>query len=215
MWTSFCNWWTPNGTYTSIRNIAELFYFIVLTGAMVYYAAKTYKKSVEAKPELIAHVFVDYKERLEHGQKSYPIFLEVYNDGTGTAKNIILSCNNEALSEGLSIFNNNLGFLQPKQSKYIPVGSLSLVCDGIFTTVFNDIVKIKELKDIKFYLECDKVKKKELNIDFAYIMNMPTTPIGKSSAETIDEKSVKQLEAINKSLGNIKSSVDALTKKFK
>ena len=52
MWTSFCNWWTSNGTYTSIRNIAELFYFIVLTGAMVYYAAKTYKKSVEAKPEL-------------------------------------------------------------------------------------------------------------------------------------------------------------------
>lgn len=47
---------------------------------MLYYAAKTYKKSVEAKPELIAHVFVDYKERLEHGQKSYPIFLEVYND---------------------------------------------------------------------------------------------------------------------------------------
>ena len=126
-----------------------------------------------------------------------------------------MSCDNEALSEGLSIFNNNLGFLQPKQSKYIPVGSLSLVCDGIFTTVFNDIVKIKELKDIKFYLECDKVKKKELNIDFAYIMNMPTTPIGKSSAETIDEKSVKQLEAINKSLGNIKSSVDTLTKKIK
>lgn len=52
MWTSFCNWWTTNGTYTSIRNIAELFYFIVLTGAMVYYAAKIYKKSVEAKPEL-------------------------------------------------------------------------------------------------------------------------------------------------------------------
>ena len=54
-----------------------------------------------------------------------------------------------------------------------------------------------------------------MNIDFAYIMNMPTTPIGKSSAETIDEKSVKQLEAINKSLGNIKSSVDTLTKKIK
>ena len=126
-----------------------------------------------------------------------------------------MSCNNEALSEGLSIFNNNLGFLQPKQSKFIPVGSLSLVYDGIFTIVFNDIVKIKELKDIKFYLECDRVKKKELNIDFAYIMNMPTTPIGKSSAESIDEKSVKQLEAINKSLGNIKSSVDTLTKKIK
>lgn len=135
-----------------------MFYFIVLTGAMVYYAAKTYKKSVEAKPELIAHAFVDYKERLKHGQNSYPIFLEVYNDGTGTAKNIILSCDNEALSEGFSIFNNNLRFLQPKQSKYIPLGSLSLVYNGIFTTVYNDIVKIK---DIKFYLECDKVKKKE------------------------------------------------------
>ena len=215
MWKDFYNWWMSNGTYTSIRNIAELFYFIILTGAMVYYAAKTYKKSVEAKPELTAHIFVDYKERLEHGQNSYPIFLEVYNDGTGTAKNIVLSCDNEALSEELSIFNNNLGFLQPKQSRFIPVGSLNLAYGGIFTTVFNDIVQIKDLKDIKFYLKCDKVKKKELNIDFAYIMNMPITPIGKSSAESIDEKSVKQLEAINKSLGNIKSSVDALTKKLK
>ena len=39
----FCNWWISNVTYTSVRNIAELFYFIVLTGAIVYYTAKTYR----------------------------------------------------------------------------------------------------------------------------------------------------------------------------
>ena len=71
MWTSFCNWWTTNGTYTSIRIIAELFYFIVLTGAMVYYAAKTYKKSIEAKPELN-----DKSKEIARG-KNYPISKDV------------------------------------------------------------------------------------------------------------------------------------------
>jgi hypothetical protein len=56
MWYEFCDWWISNGTYTSVRNIAELFYFIVLTGAIVYYTAKSYKKSVEAKPEIVAHI---------------------------------------------------------------------------------------------------------------------------------------------------------------
>lgn len=41
---------------------------------------------------------------------------------------------------------------------------------------------------------------------------MPLTPIGKTAEESIDEKQVKQLEAINKSLGNLKGSVDALKK---
>lgn len=57
MWKEFCDWWISNGTYTSIRNIAELFYFIVLTGVIVYYTAKSYRKSVESKPELVTHIY--------------------------------------------------------------------------------------------------------------------------------------------------------------
>jgi hypothetical protein len=58
MINSICNWCSEYLTYTNIRNVAELFYFIVLTGAMVYYAAKSYKKSVEAKPDIITHIYI-------------------------------------------------------------------------------------------------------------------------------------------------------------
>ena len=215
MWTQFCDWWTSNGTYTSIRNIAELFYFIVLTGAMVYYAAKSYRKSVEEKPDLITHVYIDYKDRLERGQSCYPMFLEIYNNGNGAAKDIKLSTDSKALTEGLSIFGSNLGFLQPQHSKFIPIGSLNMTMGENFSTIFNDLVKKSELKSVKFYLQNDNKKKKEISIDFNYVLKMPITPIGNSSAESIEEKTEKQLEAINKSIGNVKGAVDALTKKFK
>ena len=91
MINGICNWCSKYLTYTNIRNVAELFYFIVLTGAMVYYAAKSYKKSVEAKPDIITHIYIDYKDRLERGQSCYPLYLEIYNNGTGTAKNIKIS----------------------------------------------------------------------------------------------------------------------------
>lgn len=52
MLDSIINWCSHNITYTNIRNIAELFYFIVLTGAMVYYAAKSYKKVLKQNLKL-------------------------------------------------------------------------------------------------------------------------------------------------------------------
>mgnify|MGYP000447477809 CR=1 FL=1 len=68
MVSAFCNWWAKYMTYTNIRNVAELFYFIVLTGVMAYYAKKSYQRSVEAKPDIITHIYIDYKERLQRGQ---------------------------------------------------------------------------------------------------------------------------------------------------
>ena len=77
MLNDIINWCFRNITYTNIRNIAELFYFIVLTGVMAYYAKKSYEKSVEAKPEIITHIYIDYKDRLERGQSCYPVYLEI------------------------------------------------------------------------------------------------------------------------------------------
>lgn len=211
----FCNWWISNGTYASVRNIAELFYFIVLTGAIVYYTAKTYRKSVEAKPEIVAHIYVDYKDRLERGQSNYPMYLEIYNCGNGTAKNILLSVDNEELSSNFSVFNNDLGFLQPQHSKFIPIGSLSMTLGDNFLAVFNSYSRSDNFKDVSFYIQHSGNKKEKINLNFEYVLNMPNTPIGKTSEESIDEKQVKQLEAINKNLGNIKSSVEALAKKLK
>lgn len=211
----FCNWWISNGTYASVRNIAELFYFIVLTGAIVYYTAKTYRKSVEAKPEIVAHIYVDYKDRLERGQSNYPMYLEIYNCGNGTAKNILLSVDNEELSSNFSVFNNDLGFLQPQHSKFIPIGSLSMTLGDNFLAVFNSYSRSDNFKDVSFYIQHSGNKKEKINLNFEYVLNMPRTPIGKTSEESIDEKQVKQLEAINKNLGNIKSSVEALAKKLK
>lgn len=211
----FCNWWISNGTYASVRNIAELFYFIVLTGAIVYYTAKTYRKSVEAKPEIVAHIYVDYKDRLEIGQSNYPMYLEIYNCGNGTAKNILLSVDNEELSSNFSVFNNDLGFLQPQHSKFIPIGSLSMTLGDNFLAVFNSYSRSDNFKDVSFYIQHSGNKKEKINLNFEYVLNMPRTPIGKTSEESIDEKQVKQLEAINKNLGIIKSSVEALAKKLK
>lgn len=215
MWNEFCDWWISNGTYTSVRNIAELFYFIVLTGAIVYYTAKSYKKSVEAKPEIVAHIFVDYKDRVERGQSNYPMYLEIYNCGNGIAKNILLSVDNEELSRSFSIFNNDLGFLQPQQSKFIPIGSLSMTLGDNFLSVFNGYSKKDDFKDVGFYIQYSGKKKEKIDLNFDYVLNMPRTPIGKTSDESTDEKQIKQLEAINKSLGNIKGSIEALIKKIK
>ncbi|MHB8128951.1 MAG: hypothetical protein ACYDEX_08130 [Mobilitalea sp.] len=215
MWKEFCLWWIANGTYTIIRNIAELFYFIVLTGAIVYYTAKSYRKSVEVKPEIVTHIYVDYKDRLERGRSDYPIYLEIYNCGNGIAKNIVLSVDDEELSKGFSVFNNDLGFLQPQHSKFIPLGSLSMTLGDNFLSVFNSYSRKDDFKDISFYIQYSGKKKEKIRLNFDYVLNMPRTPIGKTSDESIDEKQVKQLEAINKSLGNIKGSVEALTKKIK
>lgn len=215
MWTRFYNWWISNGTYTSIRNISELFYFIILTGAMVYYAAKSYRKSVEEKPELITHVYIDYKDRLKRGQNCYPMFLEIYNNGNGAAKNIILLTDSNKLTEGLSIFNTNLGFLQPQHSKFIPIGSLYMMLGKNSITIFNDIVEQDDLKSVKFYLQNDKKSMKEIIIDFDYVINMPKTPIGTNSYESIEEKTEKQLESINKSILKVKDAVDSLAKRIK
>lgn len=103
MLDSIINWCSHNITYTNIRNIAELFYFIVLTGAMVYYAAKSYEKSVEAKPEIISHIYIDYKDRLERGQSCYPLYLEIYNNGTGAAKNLKITTDNVNIPAFVSV----------------------------------------------------------------------------------------------------------------
>ena len=55
-------------TYTNIRNVAELFYFIVLTGVMAYYAKKSYQRSVEAKPDIITHIYIDYRNACKEGK---------------------------------------------------------------------------------------------------------------------------------------------------
>lgn len=215
MWNVFCNWWITNGTYTSVRNIAELFYFIVLTGAIVYYTAKSYRKSVEAEPEIVAHIYVDYKDRLERGQSNYPMYLEIYNCVNETAKNILLSVDDEELSRGFSIFNNDLGFLQPQHSKFIPIGSLSMALGENYLSIFNGYSRKDDYKDVGFYIQYSGKKQEKINLNFEYVLNMPRTPIGKTSDESTDEKQVKQLEAINKNLGSVKSSIDAFAKKIK
>ena len=205
---------TQSALYTNIRSIAELFYFIVLTGAMVYYAAKSYRKSVEAKPELIAHVYIDYKDRLERGQSCYPIYIELYNNGTGAAKNIMLSVDNEKL-DVLTIFQQDLGFLQPQHSKFIPLGSLCMTLSENYISVFNDSITEQELAQLTFYIEHDGKEKEKINLNFAYLLNMPQTPVGRSSEEALEEKTEKQLATMNKTLARIMSTLDTLQKKIK
>lgn len=78
-----------------------------------------------------------------------------------------------------------------------------------------DYRNVEELKKMKFFLKYDKNKKEEILLNFEYVLNMPMTPIGKSSEESVEEKKEKQLENINKSIANVKSAVDGLTKKIK
>lgn len=206
------NWICKNVTYTNIRNIAELFYFIVLTGAMVYYAKKTYKKSVEEKPQLFVDVYVDYKDRLERGQICYPLYLEVYNNGSGAASNIKLSTSNSKLSESFSIFDTDIGFLQPKESKYIPIGSLIMPLTTNYLSVFDDLLKNDELNGTEFFIAYSGKKPEKLSLNFEYVLRMPHTPIGKTSEESAEEKQLKQIAT---SIEDVKKSVDVFAKKFK
>jgi hypothetical protein len=143
------------------------------------------------------------------------MYLEIYNCGNGIAKNILLSVDNEELSRSFSIFNNDLGFLQPQHSKFIPIGSLSMTLGDNFLSIFNGYSKKDDFKDVGFYIQYSSKKKEKIDLNFDYVLNMPRTPIGKTSDESTDEKQIKQLEAINKSLGNIKGSIEALIKKIK
>ena len=214
MLNSICNWCSEYLTYTNIRNVAELFYFIVLTGAMVYYAAKSYKKSVEAKPDIITHIYIDYKDRLERGQSCYPLYLEIYNNGTGAAKDLKLTTDNNELGEKFTIFNNNLGFIQPGHSKYIPIGSLSMTMASNYLSVFDGVIKQEELDTISFFLEYGK-KKEKIVLNFDYVLSMPHTPLGKTMEETVEEKQAKNIEAISKSLASLNSSITSIDKKMK
>lgn len=209
------DWFSTYITYTNVRNVAELFYFIVLTGAMVYYAKKTYKKSVEEEPQLFVDVYVDYKDRLERGQSCYPMYLEIYNNGTGAATNIIITTDNQKLSERFSVFNQNIGFLQPGKTKYIPIGSLLMTMSDNCLSIFDDISKGDALNKTKFYIQYDGNKKEELSLNFEYALRMPHTPIGKTTEESVEEKKAKNIETISKSLASMNSSIANIDKKMK
>lgn len=109
-----------------------------------------YQRSVEAKPDIITHIYIDYKERLQRGQSCYPLYLEIYNNGTGAAKNLKLTTDNEKLVGKFSIFDNNLGFIQPGHSKYIPIGSLMLSLSSSQLLVFDDALDREELNKTWF-----------------------------------------------------------------
>ena len=195
MLDSIINWCSHNITYTNIRNIAELFYFIVLTGAMVYYAAKSYEKSVEAKPEIISHIYIDYKDRLERGQSCYPLYLEIYNNGTGAAKNLKITTDNVQLTEKFSIFNMTMGLN--------------------YLSVFDGVLKQEELDKTSFFIEYDNHKKEKIDMNFDYVMSMPHTPLGKTTEETVEEKQAKQVEVISKNIASLNSSLASIDKKIK
>ena len=215
MVSAFCNWWAKYMTYTNIRNVAELFYFIVLTGVMAYYAKKSYQRSVEAKPDIITHIYIDYKERLQRGQSCYPLYLEIYNNGTGAAKNLKLTTDNEKLVGKFSIFDNNLGFIQPGHSKYIPIGSLMLSLSSSQLLVFDDALDREELNKTWFFLDYEGKKREKINLNFEYVLGMPRTPLGKTSEESVEEKQEKQMEAMSKSLGGIGKYLQEISRGMK
>lgn len=204
--------------YHIIRNIAELAYFIILSGVMAYYAKKSYDLNVEKKSELITDIYIDYKDRLERGQSGYPIYLEIYNNGNDVARNVKITVDEITLVESISIFNNNLGFVQSQQTKYIPIGSLFLYIDGINDIIiFNNIINYKEIKNYQFKLQYDNKKELNLNLDLDYLMQMPRTPVGKSSEESEQSKELSEIKSINKNLysinRNIKDLGDIIKKK--
>lgn len=186
-----------------------------MTGAMVYYAAKSYEKSVEAKPEIISHIYIDYKDRLERGQSCYPLYLEIYNNGTGAAKNLKITTDNVQLTEKFSIFSNNLGFIQPGNSKYVPIGSLNMTMGPNYLSVFDGVLKQEELDKTSFFIEYDNHKKEKIDMNFDYVMSMPHTPLGKTTEETVEEKQAKQVEVISKNIASLNSSLASIDKKIK
>lgn len=215
MLNDIINWCFRNITYTNIRNIAELFYFIVLTGVMAYYAKKSYEKSVEAKPEIITHIYIDYKDRLERGQSCYPVYLEIYNNGNGAAKKLKITTNNSLLTEKFSVFDSDLGFIQPGNSKFVPIGSLNMTLDFNYLSVFDGVLKQKEIDKTLFFIEYDNHKKEKINMNFGYIMSMPHTPLGKTAEETVEEKQEKQVEAINQNIKALNSILAEISRKIK
>ena len=76
--------------------------------------------------------------------------MEIYNNGTGAAKNLKLTTDNEKLVGKFSIFDNNLGFIQPGHSKYIPIGSLMLSLSSSQLLVFDDALDREELNKTWF-----------------------------------------------------------------
>ena len=215
MLNDIINWCFRNITYTNIRNIAELFYFIVLTGVMAYYAKKSYEKSVEAKPEIITHIYIDYKDRLERGQSCYPVYLEIYNNGNGAAKKLKITTNNSLLTEKFSVFDSDLGFIQPGNSKFVPIGSLNMTLDFNYLSIFDGVLKQKEIDKTLFFIEYDNHKKEKINMNFGYIMSMPHTSLGKTAEETVEEKQEKQVEAINQNIKALNSILAEISKKIK
>lgn len=188
---------------------------IMLEDALVYYAAKSYEKSVEAKPEIISHIYIDYKDRLERGQSCYPLYLEIYNNGTGAAKNLKITTDNVQLTEKFSIFSNNLGFIQPGNSKYVPIGSLNMTMGPNYLSVFDGVLKQEELDKTSFFIEYDNHKKEKIDMNFDYVMSMPHTPLGKTTEETVEEKQAKQVEVISKNIASLNSSLASIDKKIK
>lgn len=179
------------------------------------FQTKSYEKSVEAKPEIISHIYIDYKDRLERGQSCYPLYLEIYNNGTGAAKNLKITTDNVQLTEKFSIFSNNLGFIQPGNSKYVPIGSLNMTMGPNYLSVFDGVLKQEELDKTSFFIEYDNHKKEKIDMNFDYVMSMPHTPLGKTTEETVEEKQAKQVEVISKNIASLNSSLASIDKKIK
>lgn len=201
-------------TYEIIRAAAELIYFIVVSGGLLLYAVKTYNKSIEKKSDLVAQVYVDYKSRLERGISSYPAFLQIYNAGNAVAKDIYLETDIKELEDDYTVFNNNLGFIEPENSIYIPIGNLDLFLNGENTLYMfgREAVGLKN-NGMKLWLKYDVGKIVNIDLNIEYFLTMPRTPLGRSSDESTNEKIEKHLSKIGTELGGIESGVKTISKK--
>lgn len=96
------------------------------------------------------------------------MYLEIHNCGNGIAKNIVLLADDDELSKGFSIFDNDLGFLQPQHSKFIPIGSLSMTMGNKFISIFNSYGRKDDFKDTGFYIQYSGNKKEKINLNFEF-----------------------------------------------
>lgn len=172
-----------------IETISNIISNIIIGGIGLYLGYKTYKESFNK--------YVDIKARIVYaiGSNSYRdinIYLELYNDGNDIANDIVLKCKNKNIDKNNSIFNNNLGFLKPKETKTILCGVklttenilIFGLDDGDINSIFSNGIDIcinyNDTYDIK-------------HLDLSFLKNITTPYIRPENDLTDINKTLKEI----------------------
>lgn len=144
----------------AVKNWAELIYyiaFILLTGAIVYYARRTYELESRKGYELLCGMVIH--DATSAGQVT-GYALEIYNAGNKVARNVVVSSNGKQIT--------TIDFIKPNSSSIYPVGRI-LQALGERVLVGDESIAVAEGQPISITLTVDGLSQDyQVNSDIVF-----------------------------------------------